>query len=128
MDEKGQVRAIESLRDWSKWLIGLNLAATSGCVLVLQTANLRAAVTQFLVIASALFALSILCSVFLVHQLARVAEALPLRDSDGNLTTVFNFKFAADLSVGAIAVVQLAFLGSDSLFFILWVIMRAISV
>jgi hypothetical protein len=127
MDEKGQVRAIESLRDWSKWLIGLNLAAASGCVLVLQTANVRAAVTPFLVIAIALFALSIFCSVFLVQQLARVAEILPLRDSDGNPTTVFNRKVAAGLSVGAIAVVQLVFLGSASFFFILWVIMKAIS-
>lgn len=36
MNEEHQEKAIDSLRDWSKWLIGLSFSATTGCVIVLQ--------------------------------------------------------------------------------------------
>jgi hypothetical protein len=127
MDEAGQERAIESLRDWSKWLIGLDFGAGAGCVLILENASVTTAITPFLVITIAFLAISIVCSVFLVSKLAYVAEILPLRDSSGNLTTVFDHKVAANLSVGALVALQLASLGAGAFFFIIWVIIKSVA-
>ncbi len=36
MDETRQEKAIDVLRDWSKWLIGVNVFSATGCVIVLE--------------------------------------------------------------------------------------------
>lgn len=122
MDETRQERAIEALRDWSKWLIGLNFAAATGCVIILQNASGVGPVTPFLLAAIASFVLSVFSSTVLVRELARIVELLPLRDHGGEVTTVFEHKLAARLPLDILAKVQLAFLGVGVLFFIVWVV------
>jgi hypothetical protein len=126
MDEAGQTRAIEALRDWSKWLIGLDFGAVVGCVVILENGGVTGTITPFLVLAIAFFAISIVCSVVLVRELAHVAELLPLRDHGGNLTSVFGHRVAGYLPVRTLALVQLGSLGAGALFFIVWVIVRSI--
>ncbi|MEX2598584.1 MAG: hypothetical protein WD533_02900 [Dehalococcoidia bacterium] len=127
MNEARQEKAIETLKDWSKWLLGLDFAAIVGCVVILDNAAGSFAVTPFLVAAIVFFAISIAFSVFLPRELARVAEVLPLRDPDGNFVSVFQHKVTTGLSIGAIARLQLLSLGAGAFFFLVWVIARAVA-
>ena len=120
-----QEKAVEALRDWSKWLIGINFAAVTGCAVVLETGGVTGIGAVFLVLAIASFAASVFSSIALVRGTARVLEILPLHDDSGNLTTVFSYRLVADLSLGMIARVQLALLGVGAIFFLLWVIINA---
>jgi len=126
MNESHQEKAIEAVRDWSKWLIGINFAAVVGCSVVLQSSSEKGTVTPFLIIAIASFAASVFCSILLVRELARVIEILPLRDSSGNLSSVLDHKIASGLTVGALASLQLASLGTGTIFFIIWVLVKSI--
>lgn len=126
MDEARQEKAVESLRDWCKWVIGLDFGAVVGCVFILENGGATVVITPFLILAIAFFAISIVCSVLLIRQLVHVAEILPLRDSSGNLTPVFQHKVAAGISIGDLTALQLVSLGVGGFFFMLWVIIRSL--
>jgi hypothetical protein len=72
------LKAISSLSEWSKWMISLNFAAATGCVLVLR-GGAAEPVRPMLLFAIIFFSLSVLCSslfVFLLSiQVERIAEA-----------------------------------------------------
>jgi hypothetical protein len=127
MDEARQEKAVESLRDWCKWVIGLDFGAVVGCVFILENGQATLVITPFLVIASAFFAISIVCSVLLIRQLVQVAEDLPLRDSGGNLISLFQHKIGAGLSIGDLTTLQLVSLGAGGSFFMAWVVIRAVA-
>jgi hypothetical protein len=73
----------ESLANWSKWLIGVNLFSAVGCVVALKTADyISAKVGLFFFIAILSFGLSIVCSTLFVFLIAKQG----LKSGDGNKT------------------------------------------
>lgn len=124
MDEVNQQRAIEALRDWSKWLIGLNFGATTGCVIMLQ-GGMKGPVRLFIIAAIISFALSVLCAVFLGRLLAAAVEYLPLRDGSANLISISDYKPRRGLSVGSVARLELALFVLGIVYFIGWVLLKA---
>jgi tellurite resistance protein TehA-like permease len=69
------LKAIASLSDWSKWLIGVNFGAATGCVLVLR-GGAAEAVRPMLLLAIIFFALSVLCSSLFVFLLSVQVEKI----------------------------------------------------
>ena len=76
------LKAISSLSDWSKWMISLNFAAATGCVLVLR-GGAAERVRPMLLFAIIFFSLSVLCSslfVFLLStQVEKIAETKEIK-------------------------------------------------
>ena len=73
--KEARLKAIQSLSDWSKWLISVNFAAATGCVLVLR-GNPAELVRPMLLLAIVLFSLSALCSVLFVFLLSTQVEKI----------------------------------------------------
>lgn len=123
MKEENQIRAVESLRDWSKWLIGIDFAAATGCVIVLQ-GGVQGPPRPFLMGAIAAFALSVITSVILVRALASLMENLPHQDPDGNAVSIYRYTVTGAVSVRQLANLQLGLLILGGLFFLCWVILK----
>jgi hypothetical protein len=104
-DEIRQHEAITALRDWSKWLIGLDFAAATGCVVVLERG---VAASAFLILAVAAFALSVATSVIVVRILAGMVEDLPVVDESGNVTTIYDHRVWGATSLATLVVFQMA--------------------
>lgn len=124
MDEVHQQRAIEALRDWSKWLIGLNFGTATGCIIVLQ-GGMKGPGKLFLIAAIISFALSVLCATFLGRLLAAAVEHLPLLDESGNIISISDYKLRRGLSVGSIARLQFALFFLGIVHLIAWVLLKA---
>jgi len=81
MDDSGnnsnetRLRTIQSLSDWSKWLISVNFAAATGCVLVLREGAAEP-VRPMLLFAIIFFSLSVLCSTLFVFLLSSQVEKI----------------------------------------------------
>jgi len=117
MTDQSQVRAVESLREWSKWLIGVAFSAATGCVLVLQ-GGVPPFAQLALVLAVTAFTLGVLCSALLLRALASLDEHLPVRSPKG-----INGQPAwMGLTVGHIARAQLLCLSLGALFFLAWIV------
>jgi hypothetical protein len=127
MDHSGQERAIQSLRDWCKWLIGLDFGVGAGCVAIFVQSPSSVAVTPFLVAAIAFFVISLGCSVLLLRELAYLTEHLPFLDENGELTTIFGEPGEAGFSIGALATSQLLLSATAVALFFAWVISKALT-
>lgn len=123
MDDTNQHKAIESLRNWSQWLIGIDFAAATGCVVVLQ-GGVKGPPRPFLMLAIGAFALSVLCSTLLVLVLARLVEEVPLRSEAGQLQSIYEYATGLGVTVKTLARLQLAMLCLGGVFFIIWVILK----
>ncbi len=123
MDKESQKNAIDSLREWSRWLIGIDFAAATGCVVVLQD-GMMGPPRPFLILAISAFAISVLCSVFLVRVLATVVEKLPLLDSNSNPTSIYDFVVYRGITVKYIARAQMLLLTMGGIFFLMWVFLK----
>lgn len=123
MDESNQHKAIEALRDWSKWLIGVNFAAATGCVVVLQ-AGVKGPPRPFLLLAIAAFALSVLCSAILVRVLASLVEKLPFKDINERGSSIYLYKPFKLLSLKLLSWLQLFLFMLGITFFLLWVVLK----
>lgn len=123
LNEENQLKAVESLRDWSKWLIGINFAAATGCVVVLQ-GGVTGPPRPFLMLAIGAFALSVLSSAVLVRALASLVEELPLRGEDGDPVSIYDYSLGWGLSARGLARLQLGLLILGVVFFLLWVILK----
>ena len=88
MDERRQQKAPESVRDWSKWLVGVNLAAGAGCVAVLQT-GVGGVLRSFLLAAIVFFGLALLGGAALMAILPCLMERLPVQDGAGRPVSVY---------------------------------------
>jgi hypothetical protein len=81
MDDSGnnsnetRLRTIQSLSDWSKWLISVNFAAATGCVFVLREGAAEP-VRPMLLFAIIFFSLSVLCSTLFVFLLSSQVEKI----------------------------------------------------
>jgi hypothetical protein len=73
--EETRLKAIQSLSDWSKWLISVNFAAATGCVLVLR-GDPAERVRPMLLFAIILFSLSALCAALFVFLLSNQVEKI----------------------------------------------------
>jgi hypothetical protein len=123
MNESHQQNAIDALRDWSKWLIGFNFAAASGCIVVLL-GGAKGLPRVFLIAAIISFVMSVLSSTYLVKTLVNVVENLPVRDKSGTIVSINDYKLPAGLSVGSLAWLQFGLLVLAIIFFITWVLLR----
>jgi len=61
--EEHHLKAIELLSEWSKWLIGINFGAATGCAIVLKT-GVSETVSSILFIAVCFFLLSLITASF----------------------------------------------------------------
>lgn len=117
MTENGQLRALEALREWSKWLIGVAFTAATGCVIVLQ-GGVPPVAQLALVLAITAFTLGVLCSALLLRALASLAEHLPVSDSRG----IDGQPAWIGLTIGQIARAQLLCLSLGALCFLGWIV------
>jgi hypothetical protein len=123
MDDEGQEKAIESLRDWSKSLMTLQLAAVAGCVAVLQI-GVAGLPRLFLVLAIAAFALSLLTASVILGMTPTVLQRLPLRDESGRLASVYDCDVWHGVRLRTIVQLQYLFFIAAGAFFVLWVIFK----
>ena len=124
MDNDAQRQVIDWLRDWSKWLITINFAATTGCTFVLKagTTGLSLVLLAFAISA---FICSTLCAATLVGAGARVIEQLARKEDRHEQRSILEHKAAGRLSFKWIARLQLGFLMLGGVCFIGWVIAKA---
>jgi hypothetical protein len=123
MDKESQQNAVDSLRDWSKWLIGIDFAAATGCVVVLQ-GGVEGPPRPFLILAICAFALSVLCSVLLVRVLASIVEQLPLVGDDGKPISIYDHLACWNITIAHLAHIQLILLVLGGIFFLTWVYLK----
>jgi hypothetical protein len=119
MDDTRQQKAIDSLRDWSKWLIGLDFAAVTGCVVVLQRDAID---SPFLTLAIAAFAFSVVASILVVRSLAYLIEVLPLTDANNELESIYQYRVFGSLLLGHLVYIQTGLFLAAVLFFLAWVV------
>lgn len=122
MDQDSQKHAIDSLRDWSKWLIGVDFAAATGCVVVLQGGDPQGLTRLLLVLAISAFALSVLCAVILTRVLASVVERLPLTGSDGHPLSTAAYRLGGGITVGRLASAQIVLMTLGGGLLIGWIV------
>ena len=123
LDEQHQQRAVESLRDWSKWLIGIGLGAATGCVVVLQ-GGVKGPPRPFLLLAIASFTFAVITSIGLVRTLASLVEKLPLEDARGRSESIFNYPVKGNVSVRGLARMQLMLMILGAVCFLIWVLLK----
>ena len=121
MDVERQTAAVDSLREWSKWSIGLGFLSATGCVLVLQ-GDVPPLAQIFLVLAISTFAASVLCSILLLRVLATLVERLPVLDAQGSFRSIYQQRLLPGLTVARIAAAQLLFLMLGGASFLAWIV------
>lgn len=101
-----QEKAIASLSDWAKWVVGLSSGAAAGCVLILQ--GVSGFVLKVLLIAAvSFFALSTLMAVIVLSMLPSLIQNLPLQDDAGNPRSIYHYEIRRGLSLGLLVRSQL---------------------
>lgn len=92
-------KVADALIDWSKWLIGINFFAVTGCTIVLENlkVNKIEAVGPYLFGAIISFATSILVSVVITYMLAIRPRAIKLKPFHFILCTSQIIVFAVGL-------------------------------
>ena len=68
--EKNKQQSMQSLTDWSKWLITINFLSATGCIIALETSNPSGKVGVFFFAAILSFSLSVICSTLFILMLA----------------------------------------------------------
>lgn len=121
MDVERQTAAVDSLREWSKWSIGLGFLSATGCVVVLQ-GGVPLLAQIFLVLAISAFAASVLCSILLLRVLAALVERLPVQDAQGSPGSIYQQQLLPGLTVARIAAAQLLFLMLGGASFLAWIV------
>ena len=123
MDRQYQEKAIDALRDWSKWLIGLDFFTGTGCVVVLErgvSANLK----PVLVGAILLVALSALVTALVLGVLAALVQELPLADEFGNVQSIYDYHIWQGVSLGRLVQLQFGLFALGVVFVVVWVALK----
>lgn len=105
MNEGRQQQALELVRDWSKWLVGVNLAAGAGCVAVLQS-GVGGLPRIFLLAAIGCFGLALLIGAALMALMPGLVERLPVRNEEGRLVSVYEGRLWQGMRVRTLVTVQ----------------------
>ena len=107
MHAQNQENALDSLRDWSKWLIGLNVFATTGCIVKIEQVKVgNVGFSAFLVGAVLCFVLSNLVAVGIVGAHAALVDALPVQNGSGAPQSIFTYRVYGGVSLGLLARLQ----------------------
>jgi hypothetical protein len=123
MDLHLQEKAVETLLDWNRWVLGLAFAAGGGCIVVLERGI--AGTGRTLVLAAIVaFALAIVLAAALSIMLAALIEVLPLRDQDGAIASVWSAPLWPGVTVGAIARLQFGLFALGLALLLGWVLLR----
>ena len=118
MEKTTQMDAIVALKDWSKWLIGLNTTLGGGCLTILQTGNVQGLTRLFLIAAIITFLLSVVCSILLGRVLAALTEHLPTERS------IYHFSDRFGISVKHLARAQLLTFLLAGVFMAIWLALK----
>jgi len=118
-----QAKAVDTLGEWSKWLIGLNFAAGTGCMVILE-AGVSALIKPYLVGAIFFLCLSILMSVFIFLSLPAIIQSLPIRHPSKNLMSIYEYKIANQISMKWLLAAQIGSLILGFAFLLLWVMLK----
>lgn len=118
MEKSAQLDAINALKDWSKWLIGLNTVLGGGCLTVLEIGKVWGLQRFFVIVAIIAFLLSVLCAILLGRVLASLAEHLPTVES------IYHFQDGMGLSVGQLARLQLVAFLLAAFFMGIWLALK----
>lgn len=126
MDEQSQQQAIEALRDWSKWLIGLNVFSAAGCVTILE-GGVGSNLKPFLVGAILFFALSGMVAALLIVSLAGMVQRCPLQDEEGTVKSIFDHHVWQKVSLRLLISFQLVLFALGVLNLLIWVALKPIA-
>lgn len=122
MDRESQKDAVEAMTEWSRWLLGIDFLAATGCVIILQ-GGVSGLSRPFLILAICAFALSVLCAMLLGRLLVSVVERLPLLDTNGTARSIHDEPVLGRLSVGHLAHCQMLLLALGGVFFVAWIVL-----
>lgn len=125
MSDESQHKATELLRSWSTWLIGIDLAAATGCVVVLQ-GGVAGAPRFFLILAICAFAFSVLTAGLLMGMLPAVVQRFPLRDGNGRLISIYECKTWANMTLKVLAQLQYGLFALAVLAFVAWIVLKPV--
>jgi hypothetical protein len=123
MTDGGQEKAIESIRDWSKSLIGLELAAGAGCVVILQQ-GVGGLPRVFLIAAIVAFGLALATAALILGLTPSVLQQLPLRDPEGSDLNIYDCHVWRGLRLKTVVQLQYLFFAAAIVFFVTWVILK----
>lgn len=118
MEKSAQLDAINALRDWSRWLIGLNTVLGGGCLTILQTGTMTGMPRLFMILAIVAFLLSVLCAILLGRVLASLVEHIP------TVASIYQFSDDMGLSVKHLARLQLVIFLLACLFMGIWLALK----
>jgi hypothetical protein len=118
-----QEKAIDSLRDWSKWLIGLNFSAVTGCVIIVQQ-GVGPVLKPLLFGAILLFTVSVLSAALIVGMLASIVQTLPLRDDSGSVGSIYDYPVWARVSLRDLVQLQFVSFSLGVCFFLAWIALK----
>ncbi|SEA08308.1 hypothetical protein SAMN05660964_00861 [Thiothrix caldifontis] len=118
MDKSVQMDAVNALKDWSRWLIGLNTVLGGGCLAILQTGNMAGMSRMFMVLAIVAFLGSVLCAILLGRALASLVEHIP------TVNSIYEFTNGMGLSVKRLAQLQLLIFLLACLCMGIWLVLK----
>lgn len=118
METKTQLEAVNALKDWSKWLIGMNTLLGGSCLSILEISKVWGLSRLFIVLAIICFLASVLCAIGLTRMLASLIEHLPSTES------IYQFRDEPGFSVRQLARLQLLAFLLASLFMGLWLLLK----
>ncbi len=118
-----QEKALEALKDWSKWIVSLNFGAATGCVIILQN-GVSSLVRMYLITAVLFFFLSILIASFIFVLLPAIIQKLPIQTKSKQMISIFDYQFASFFNLRMLVSMQLLFfvIGVGCLF--TWILLK----
>lgn len=123
-ERQQQEKAVESMRDWCKWMIGLNLTMGTGCVLVLLR-GVSAALKTSLVSAVLFFAFSMVLASLIIAILPSIIQRLPIYDnSERKASNIYTAHVAPRLTLKMLAGLQYAFFVLGIVFLFTWILLK----
>ena len=123
MNEQRQQQALSSLAEWSKWLVGVKLAAAAGCVAVLQT-GVAGVPRVFLLAAILFFALALLAGASLMATLPGPIERLPVQDRAGHPASIYEGALWGGMRVRTLVMIQFSLFVLALLAFAGWLLTK----
>jgi hypothetical protein len=123
-ERQQQEKAVESLRDWCKWMIGLNLTMGAGCVLVLLR-GVSATLKTSLVSAIIFFGVSMIIAALIIAVLPSIIQRLPLyENSERRPSNIYTAYVAPLLTLKILASLQYAFFVLGIIFLFTWIVLK----
>ncbi|HSM56005.1 MAG TPA: hypothetical protein VK879_07610 [Candidatus Sulfomarinibacteraceae bacterium] len=120
MAEHSQVKALDLVGEWSRWLVGANLVAVVGCVMALQ-GGVEGTARAFLLLAIGSFTFSLMAAALLLGLLPGLAERLPVRGDGARRATIYDGRLWGAFTVRLVATVQFALFLLAAAAFLGWV-------